>query len=580
MDEANRNELDLLVNTEGTCPHCGKTATLVEYLLAARQAAVSDTAIACCPQCGHLFRHELQQGRMTFGEDLTESLLNDQTSPEADTPAEQPDVRLPEENENVPELISISEDPGEIPEPQAPENPAPQTASQSSDEDEQVQEIIEEFKVSPDAEEKEEPVEEEMRTCPKCGRSIPARANFCPYCRKALRENRTLNGLKKYRLPAAIALAVIVIAAALIIYLPNASKRRSYNLAISLARDGDYQQAVQLFSELGDYQKAARYVQYCQGILAFQEGSYEDAASALKAAGKLEEANRYLAYLDGLEKLAANSLKNSDYQSAAEDFEKAGQISDAAAMAAYSKALGAFVSDEPDEAVRMLNDIISSNSVASQFLSQARQIIGYLSAVERLESGDEKALDDLADVLKNSSGLISRKAGDLGDYIEAISYYREKKFYTAMTIFNSISDFRDSQKMADSCRQSRPSSGIVYRSGSSGAVSLTIYDSSDGDDMFVKIYNASDTLVETLYIRDGSKATAKLPAGSFRVALAVGKGDEWYGPVETFGPSGTYQRLLLTGSEEYYKFKAGKYTLKFNVSNGNVNHTYTDYGDV
>ncbi|MCR5067443.1 MAG: hypothetical protein K6A14_05240, partial [Erysipelotrichaceae bacterium] len=459
----------------------------------------------------------------------------------------------------------------------------PQMPQVSAEEDEEVQEIIEEFKFSsakPQADETIETVEEEMKICPKCGRNIPARARFCPYCRKSLTESPVKAAVRKYRVPAAIALAAIVLITALVIFLPNASKRKSYNEAIRQLKDGEYTQAIQTFSELGDYQKAPAYVKYCQGILRFNEGSYEEAGELFRSVGSLEKTNYYLSYLSGVEKLASNSVKSSEYTAAAEAFDKAKDIADAADMAAYSRAVGNFVSDNTADALSALSTIVSDNRIASGYISQAKEILSYIDAVTRLENGEEKALDDLAGVLNSCSELVSRKSGDYGTYIEAMNYYKEKKFYTAMCIFNSISDFRDAQKMADSCLQSRPGNGIVYRASSSKAVGLTIYDTSNGEDMFVKIYNSNDKLVETLYIRDGSKATAYLPAGSFRIALASGKGAEWYGTVETFGPNGTYQRLLLTGSGEYYSFKSGKYTLKFNVTDGNVNHTYTDYGDV
>ena len=109
---------------------------------------------------------------------------------------------------------------------------------------------------------------------------------------------------------------------------------------------------------------------------------------------------------------------------------------------------------------------------------------------------------------------------------------------------------------------------------------MTIYDTSDGDDMFVKIYDSSDNLVESLYIRDGSSATAYFQGGSFRMAIAYGDYNYWYGPKEAFGSMGTYQRLLLNGSNEYYSFPSGNsFTLKFNVTNGNVDHKSSNYGD-
>ena len=64
------------------------------------------------------------------------------------------------------------------------------------------------------------------------------------------------------------------------------------------------------------------------------------------------------------------------------------------------------------------------------------------------------------------------------------------------------------------------------------------------------------------------------------MAIATGESYYWFGPKEAFGSMGTYQRLLLNGSNEYYDFPGGNsFTLKFNVSNGNVDHKASNYGD-
>ena len=98
--------------------------------------------------------------------------------------------------------------------------------------------------------------------------------------------------------------------------------------------------------------------------------------------------------------------------------------------------------------------------------------------------------------------------------------------------------------------------------------------------MFVKIYDSNDVLVESLYIRDGASATAYFQGGKFRMAIAYAESEYWYGPNEAFGSMGTYQRLLLNGNDEYYNFPGGNsYTLKFNVSNGNVDLKSSNYGD-
>ncbi|MBO4537671.1 MAG: zinc-ribbon domain-containing protein [Erysipelotrichaceae bacterium] len=615
MDPINTNDIgNLLMNSEGTCPCCGSRLTVIAGLLSAKQAGIEDISVCRCPQCGHVFRYELKAGGLEFTEDLTDTFVpgKPEVAEEAAESAAEETVKAeskprkkarktkdcpkcgarvpikdsvcPKCGEAFPEEETAVEDAEEKTVIDLPaETPAPveeavaeteplKAAAIIPETDDLITEIVAEAVFRKDE-------EEEMKTCPKCGKSIPARAQYCPYCRKHLVESKAAAGFRKYRLVAAVALAVIALIVAAVIYLPTAAKSKSYNQALKLVKSGEYQQAVDAFNELGDYQKARQYASYCQAVLNFNAGNLEGAEPLFRASGSVENANNYLSYLSGIEKLKANSVKAADYTSAADDFKKAGDIADALSMETFARAIASFINDSFENAVASLRSVIDDGKVASSYLKQAKEIVSYVDAVTRLENHDEKALADLSSVLTNASPLVTRKAGDYATYIEAMNAYNDKKFYTAWCAFNSI-DILDAEQMAASCIQSRPGSGIVYRSGSSKSVSLTIYDTSDGEDLFIKIYNSSDTLVETLYIRDGGKATAYLPTGSFRIALASGNGSQWYGPKETFGPAGRYQRLLLTGSAEYYSFNSGKYTLKFNVSNGNVNTKSSDYGDV
>ena len=74
-----------------------------------------------------------------------------------------------------------------------------------------------------------------------------------------------------------------------------------------------------------------------------------------------------------------------------------------------------------------------------------------------------------------------------------------------------------------------------------------------------------------MYIKSGSTATVKLPAGTYILKIATGKG-EWYGEKEMFGPNGVYQRLKNGSSSDRFTLeRRGDYVLTMNVStNGNV----------
>ncbi|MBR0137579.1 MAG: zinc-ribbon domain-containing protein [Erysipelotrichaceae bacterium] len=588
MDEINKNEIgNMLMNAEGVCPNCGTRTSLLGGLFSAREAGIEDLKVCRCPQCHHIYRYELNEGNLVFSEDITDVY---ETEVNPDEISAEPEIIRPELDVNL--LTDIPTEPDEEIQPvEIPQQEEEIEFDADEDPDTYEDSIIEEisYEKIEDQTEKtllEEPEEEgvpyehaEMKICPKCGRSIPTIARYCPYCRKNLTANGNPAKLKKLVIPGIIAALAIALVTAAVLYFPKAAKVKEYNEALKLVKSGEYQQAAEAFDKMGDYQKAKKYVKYCNGVLKFNSGDYDGARELLDAIGSIEDSNYYLSYLKGLEKIKANTYKASDFTSAADDFGKAKNIADAAGMEKYCRALASFVNDEASAADK-LKEVVSESAIGSQYLRVANECAGYIDAITRLESGDSNAIDDLISIMESGNILIDRKAGNYSDYIEAMSLYKEGKYYSASVIFSRL-DILDSQQMAESCIQKRPSTGIVYKASTSKSVSIVIYDTSDSRDLFVKIYNSSDTLVETLYIRDGGKATAYLPTGSYRFALASGDGSKWYGTKETYGPDGIYQRLKINDSGgEYYKMSAGSYSLKFNVSNGNVTSQTTNYGDV
>ena len=171
-------------------------------------------------------------------------------------------------------------------------------------------------------------------------------------------------------------------------------------------------------------------------------------------------------------------------------------------------------------------------------------------------------------------------AGGYTEYVKGLDYLEKELFFSAYTCFKNSYGLKDAEELAETCFQPRPVSGILYRNASSGSVEVTVYDTDDGKDMYLKIYDESNELIETLYIRDGESATAYFQGGAFRMAVAYGENGWWFGPEESFGTTGIYQRLLLSGGDEYFEFPSGSsYSLRFDVDDGNVNRRSSDYGD-
>ena len=419
---------------------------------------------------------------------------------------------------------------------------------------------------------------EELMNCPFCGKQIPAIAKHCPYCGKALGEEKGVKaGInKKWILAGAIALAALAV---LLFAVPAIQKSSKYKNAMQLLNDGSYSEAAEVFRELEDYKDSGDYVTYCNALDAFSKGDLDKAISRFENIPELGDSGKYINYISGLQII---SLGNdaSDYSSAKDMFAAAEGLLDSEGMARYCEGVLSFLNEKDSDALSQLEELTESKTVKDEYLNNAFDIIRFLNAKAAFDKDDYSVLEEFRNVASTDNSLVCYKAEDYVNYIEGKQFYDQELFYSAVSRFNKCYGFKDAAELAESCHQERPSSGIIYRNTTSGSVSVTIYDTKDDEDMFVKIYDNNDVLVESLYIRDGASATAYFQGGKFRMAIAYAESEYWYGPNEAFGSMGTYQRLLLNGNDEYYNFPGGNsYTLKFNVSNGNVDHKSSNYGD-
>lgn len=385
-------------------------------------------------------------------------------------------------------------------------------------------------------------------------------------------------GPKKSVIYIAIA-AVAVLGLVLFLVLNNSGKNKVFNEAVKYMKDGDYQQAIETLNTIPEHAKSEAYINYCQGLQSLANGYLADAEEYLNKAGNIEDSAKYQSYISGLRKLDEGS--DADTFTAAETlFNSAGGVLDSKDLVTYCQAMKAFAGNNDAEASTKLQKVIDSN-IGSAYKQKASTVMAYYDAVQKFEAGDDSALEELKSILASNDPIIAGKSSPYKTYAEAMNLFEEKKFFSAYNLFSSIPEVRDAKEKAESCFQSRPKSKIIYNRKKSTQTKLKIVDSKDGLDMFVKIYNKNDVLMETLYIRDGATVTAKLPAGKYRLAIAYGDKGDWFGTKESFGSFGTYERLLLNGSSEYYTFKKNYiYTLKFKVSNGNVGSKGSSYTDL
>ncbi|MBR4471753.1 MAG: zinc ribbon domain-containing protein [Erysipelotrichaceae bacterium] len=419
---------------------------------------------------------------------------------------------------------------------------------------------------------------EEEKDCPYCGKKIPVIARHCPYCGKALFEKDKAEAGKKKKLILAAAAAVLVLAFLLFV-MPEIKKANSYKGAISKLHEGNYQEARADFEALEDYKEAKSYVTYCMALDSFNKGDLDKARTRFDNSGELEDAKRYYNYICALQEINGDKGEK-DYTEAKKYFDQTEGLLNSEDLSKYCEGISLYLLGRGEEAVPILKEVTNSTAIDESFLESAKGVVTFLNARQLFDKEDYSGLEDFRSLSNMDNELFSLDAADYVNYIEGKQFYDQELFYSAYQRFSKCRSLKDASELADSCFQERPSSGVIYRDTTSRSVSVTIYDTSDGDDMFVKIYDENDKLVETLYIRDGSSATASFQGGKFRMALAMGDSEWWFGTNEAFGGYGVYQRLLLNGNNEYYSFPSGNsYTLKFNVRDGNVDHKSSNYGD-
>ncbi len=127
--------------------------------------------------------------------------------------------------------------------------------------------------------------------CSECGREISDKASSCPHCgcpvtgkeellEKSSVEKEVSEGNNEETKPEsgksedkkklskrgiiAIIVAVVVIAAVVIAYFVLTTDSRNYNAASDLFKEEKYQEALEMFTELGDYEDSAEMVEKCK----------------------------------------------------------------------------------------------------------------------------------------------------------------------------------------------------------------------------------------------------------------------------------------------------------------------------
>ena len=254
--------------------------------------------------------------------------------------------------------------------------------------------------------------------CPNCNHSISRKMKFCPGCGMPtdfgvpIETNIRLpkNSPKKKRnIIIGVLVALVVIYAIIFI---AAKPDIDYRTAKSCLANGEYDKAIELFENLGDYSNAREKV---------KEATYAK---------------------------ASRLLEDGQYDSALAIFEGLGDFSDSKEQVSectYQKAHQLYKAKEYTEAIDLFNTINEYKDTAAQITE-----CYYAAACEKFAEGRyQEALSDLLQIMKekNVSELYQKIAEKDPQcvYSRAIELYNDGEFKQAADLFQDISTYADAQ---------------------------------------------------------------------------------------------------------------------------------------
>ena len=177
-----------------------------------------------------------------------------------------------------------------------------------------------------------------------------------------------------------------------------------------------------------------------------------------------------------------------------------------------------------------------------------------------------KELGDFLDA-STQAGVAQAKIDELNKkYEEAQKYFDNGEFYKAKAAWTEISFWKDSKDKASKCVQTMPENGSMKKG--SGSITMNI-NAPAKINALLRVYNSSNEVVAQVFIAAGKSSSIKLNAGTYTIKVAYGT--EWYGETDLFGAKGAYLQLKNGTSESFTLKKNYKYTLKLQSgTSGNV----------
>lgn len=416
--------------------------------------------------------------------------------------------------------------------------------------------------------------------CPKCGNEVRQDEDVCSQCGAVMPLNNQVKGTtieksgKKIKKSLIIGIAVgigVLVAVGLTLFafvIPNTK----YNKAVELSENGKFNEALEVFSKLGNYKNSEEMIQkmyydkacdymdeglYVEAIGMFNEHNdysnsqelkqecqnwldYEEAA-ALFDAGNYEQAKSMFVALNNFEEsrqFVRDCRVRLDYTEATELF-KAGDYQ--AAKSLFENAAGY----EDSESLALVCECKINYDAAIEKMGAEE----YHSALELLEGIEKYIADSGLDFSifmdKDEFDDIKNDSYSYVCYNNGKNFYDNGFFYSAYLEYQKISGFLDADQLALPCV--RPiKTGVIYTNPdyTNNEAQLTFRVKNDYPyNVCIKIYSSGKDLVSVCLIKIGETLKMKLPIGIY--SFNEGVGLDWYGEKEYFGDEGIYYRWMF-----------------------------------
>lgn len=262
-------------------------------------------------------------------------------------------------------------------------------------------------------------------------------------CENAEEKERKAKERKNKRLTVAFVLVVLIACVVGWFVVTRVIPNNKYQRAVALRENGQYEEAIAAFAELGDYSDAAMQImgiKYQQAVALRESGQYDEAIAAFAESGDYGDAATQIAPTKYMQ---AEALReNRQYGEAIDVFTELGDYSDAAAQIAetkYQQAIALRETGKYKSAIAAFTELGDYGDVAAQITETK-----YQQAVALRENG---RYDDAIAAFVELGDYSDAKAqiADIKEikYQQAVALRENGKYDDAIAVFTELENYSD-----------------------------------------------------------------------------------------------------------------------------------------